>query len=128
MQKLNFLPILPIALFCLSIGNLFAQVNSSATLRGTVMDKTQAVVPGADVKISNKETGLARAVTTGNDGNYVFSLLPAGHYEVRISVKGFSTAAYENVELTVGQTTTIDASLAPSQQAETITPKFRTCR
>jgi len=104
---------------CLSAGNLFAQLNSSATLRGTVADKTQAVVPNAEVKITNKETGLTRTATTGNEGSYVFNLLPSGHYEVRVAVKGFATAAYENVELAVGQTTTIDAVLAPSQQAET---------
>lgn len=113
--------ILAVTLLCLSTGNLFAQANTTATLRGTVMDKTQAVIPNADVRISNKETGLVRTVTTGSEGLYVFNLLPAGHYEVRISMKGFSTAAFENVELTVGQTTTIDATLSPSTQAETVT-------
>jgi hypothetical protein len=110
-----------LVLVCLSTTDLLAQVNSSATLRGTVLDKTQAVIPGAEVKITHKETGLVRTATTGNEGSYVFSLLPAGHYEVRISMKGFATAAFENVELTVGQTTSIDANMSPSSQMETVT-------
>jgi Carboxypeptidase regulatory-like domain/TonB dependent receptor len=109
------------AFVCLSAGNLFAQLNSSATLRGTVADKTQAVIPNADVTVTNKETGLTRTATTGNEGSYLFNLLPSGHYQVKVAVKGFATAAFENVELAVGQTTTIDAILAPSQQAETVT-------
>jgi len=110
-----------LALLCLSAASLFAQVNSSAALRGTVTDKSKAVIPNADVKILNKEIGLERATTTGQEGLYQFDLLPAGHYEIRISMKGFSTALIPNVELSVGQTTAIDASLSPSSQAETIT-------
>ncbi len=62
-----------------------------------------------------------RSATTGGTGNYRFELLPPGIYEVRVSVKGFATAAYEKVELAVGRTTTVDASLSPSQQAEVVT-------
>jgi hypothetical protein len=112
---------LALAVLCLGAIHLFGQANTTATLRGTVLDKAQAVVPGAEVRISNKETGLARVAVSNNEGLYVFNLLPAGHYEIRISVKGFATAAFENVELTVGQTTTIDATMAPSSQAETVT-------
>jgi hypothetical protein len=110
-----------LALLCLSAASLFGQVNSSAALRGTVTDKTKAVIPNADVKILNKETGLERATATGQEGLYQFDLLPAGHYEIRISMKGFSTALIPDVELSVGQTTAIDASLSPSSQAETVT-------
>src|SRR5262249_22193838 len=94
---------------------------ATATLQGTVTDKTGAVIPSADVKITNKATGEARSATTTNSGLYTFNLLPAGVYEVRVSVKGFSTAAFQNVELLVGRTTTIDAQMAPSAQAETVT-------
>jgi len=40
---------------------------------------------------------------------------------VRVSVKGFATAVFENVELAVSQSTNIDAALSPSQQAEVVT-------
>src|SRR5258706_4360378 len=112
---------LALALVCLSTGNLFAQGTASATLRGTVMDKSQAVIPNAEVRISNKETGLQRSTVTGNAGLYQFDLLPAGIYEVRVSMKGFATVVFEKVEAGVGRTTTVDASLNPSQQAEGVT-------
>src|SRR5260370_24288963 len=110
-----------LAFVCLSALQLFGQANTTATLRGTVLDKTQAVIPGADVRITNKETGLTRASASNSEGLYVFNLLPVGHYEIRVSAKGFANATFENVELTVGQTTTVDAIMAPSSQAETVT-------
>jgi hypothetical protein len=117
MKKLSVLVMLA-AMVSLSA---FAQTNVTATLQGTVMDKSGAVIPNAEVKISNKEVGLARATTTGDAGNYRFDLLPAGIYEVRIAVKGFATSVFEKVEVSVNRSTTIDASLSPSAQAEVVT-------
>lgn len=119
--KRSVLLILVAAVFLSSVSTLFAQVNSSAALRGTVMDKTKAVIPNAEVRIGNRETGLERATVSGEQGLYQFDLLPAGRYEVRVAVKGFSTAVFQNVELAVSQTTTLDATLSPSTQAETVT-------
>ncbi len=98
-----------------------AQVNATGTLVGAVTDKTGAVVPGASVRATNKETGLAREAATNDAGQYRFELLPAGTYEVRVALKGFATAVYANVGLAVSQTTTVDAVLEPSTQAEVVT-------
>src|SRR5580698_10457337 len=110
-----------LALMSFASANIFAQATATATLQGTVTDKTAAVVPGAEVTISSKSTGLQRVEKSNNAGFYAFNLLPAGIYEMRVAVKGFATGLYQNVELFVGRTTTIDAQLAPSQQAETVT-------
>src|SRR5689334_1286218 len=106
MRKFYLVLSLALLLACLSTSNLFAQATASATLQGTVMDKSGAVVPGAEVKVTQKETGLVRTATTSSAGLYRFDLLPPGPCEVRVSAKGFATAAFENVELAVGQTTT----------------------
>ncbi|HMF78768.1 MAG TPA: carboxypeptidase regulatory-like domain-containing protein [Bryobacteraceae bacterium] len=108
-------------LFFAGSSNFFGQLNSSATLAGTVTDKSNAVISGVQVKVSSKETGLDRSTSTTANGTYQFDLLPAGHYEVRVAMTGFTTGVFQNVVLAVGRTTTIDASLAPSQQNETIT-------
>jgi hypothetical protein len=121
MQKNITLLAIVLVLVCLSAMNVSAQVTASATLQGTVTDKSGAVVPGAEVKATDKQTGAVRTETTNNSGLYVFNLLPAGTYDVRVSLKGFSTALFENVELAVSRTTTIDALLAVSQQSEVVT-------
>ncbi len=111
------------ALLCVLLGSavLHAQVNATGTLIGTVTDKSGAVVPNADVKISSSETGATRESQTNGAGQYRFDLLPAGTYEVRIQAQGFGTAAFEKVGLAVSQTTTIDATLSPSSQTEIVT-------
>ncbi len=78
------------------------------------------MIPNAEIKITNKNTGETRAAVSNSAGLYSFNLLPAGTYEVRVSVKGFATAAFEDVELAVSRTTTIDAQLSLSQQATTV--------
>ena len=106
--------------------NLSAQVTATASLQGRVMDKTSAVIPNAEVKVTNKSTGLTRTASTGAEGLYNFDLLPPGIYEVRISAKGFAITAFQNVELSVGQSTGLDASLTLSQQSEVITVEAQT--
>src|SRR6202030_2182643 len=73
---------------------LSAQVTATATLQGTVTDKTVAVIPNAEVRVSNRQTGETRSAVSNNAGLDAFSLLPAGYYDVRISVQGFTTAAF----------------------------------
>jgi len=116
-----FFPLFLAALSMLLAANAFGQATASATLEGRVTDKSQAAIAGAEVKISNRETGLVRTTTSSTEGSFRFDLLPSGSYEVRVSNKGFSTASFQNVELAVGRTTSIDASLTISSQAEVIT-------
>jgi hypothetical protein len=101
--------------------SLYGQVNATGTIEGTVTDKSGAVVAGADVKLASRNTGLAREAKSNAAGQYRFELLPAGTYQVRVAVPGFATATFENVGVAVSQTTTVDVSLSPSAQAETIT-------
>jgi len=109
-----------LVLACLGISSLPAQVTATATLEGTVTDTTGAVIPNANVKITNSSTGEMRSAVSNDAGLYSFNLLPAGTYEVRVAVTGFTTADFQKVELAVSRTTTLDARLSPSQQATTV--------
>jgi len=109
-----------LTLVCLGISDLQAQVTATATLQGTVTDATGAVIPNADVKIINSSTAETRSAVSNDAGLYSFNLLPAGTYEVRVAVAGFTTADFQKVELAVARTTTLDARLSPSQQATTV--------
>lgn len=100
---------------------LYGQINATGSLIGTVTDKSGAIIPNADVKITSTETGAIREAKTNESGQYRFDLLRTGTYQVRISATGFAASVFEKVGLAVSQTTTIDASLAPSSQTETVT-------
>ena len=117
--------ILFVALFLLiwSFGQQtsFAQATASATLEGTITDKTQAVIKSASVTITNKATGVTRTTSTNDIGIYRFELLPASKYEIKVSASGFTSAVTEGVDLLVGRVTTLDYTLNPGATAETVT-------
>ncbi len=90
---------------------VYGQVDR-ANLNGTVTDSSGAVIRDAVVEVVSRVTGLRREVPTGTAGAYNLTGLPIGTYDLSISHPGFETSKIEGVELSVGQTRTIDAKLS----------------
>jgi hypothetical protein len=82
-----------------------------ATLIGRVLDSDGAPVPNAKVRVTNTATRESRDVITDSRGDYVVPVLNPGQYSVRAEAQGFKTAVREGLELTVGQTATLDLQL-----------------
>src|SRR5262245_17634533 len=99
----------------------FAQATASATLEGTVKDKSQAVIRGATVTIYNKVTGVAGSTSTTDMGMCRFDVLLVGKYVLMVSAGGFASVETESVDLLVGRVTTLDYALNPGATAETVT-------
>src|SRR3989304_10607626 len=76
------------AMFCSQLA--LAQVSTGA-ISGVVRDATAAVVPGATVTMTNRDTGITRTTTTDNLGRYHAPNLPLGNYEIRAQLAGFQT-------------------------------------
>src|ERR1700754_3998530 len=69
----------------------FAQL-TTADILGTVTDATGAVVPNANVVLTNVGTNQTRTTTTNSSGDYSFTLLPVGHYSVSVKATGFQAS------------------------------------
>src|SRR5438309_10011972 len=119
MRRAMYLLVLAVLLLSLGSSNAFAQATASATIQGTVTDKSGAVVSGAEVVAKNKATDVSRAATTSDDGYYKFELLPVGTYTVTVSKAGFGTVA-QTIETLIGQTATVNAQLSPGATSEVI--------
>ena len=74
----------------------------SATLSGTVADERGAVIPGAQVTVTNSATGLKREATTNDEGFFTFPLLQPATYSVRAQQTNFAPIQISNVVLNVG--------------------------
>src|SRR5438270_3797763 len=109
-----------LVIFAALTGQVFAQATASASIDGTVIDQSKAVVPGATVTITSTATGATRTATTNSSGSYRFDLLPVGVYTVKATKSGFATAAANNVELQIGRTSTIELALKPGSATETV--------
>jgi len=94
---------------------------TTGVIQGTVVDQTGAVVPGAEVEARSLGQNVARTLTTGSDGRFVFLQLAPGRYRVTVTKSGFATLVQDNVPLTVGQTITLAPAMKVSGTSETVT-------
>jgi hypothetical protein len=93
---------------------------SYAQLSGTVQDPSGKVIFGAAVSLRNTGTNRTYSATTNNTGVYVLPNLPPGPYELSITYTGFG-AYMRSIELSVGQTATVNATLAVAGTEQKIT-------
>ena len=77
---------------------LQAQV-TTASISGTVVDTTGALIPHAKVVITNMATGAARPSRSNEQGVFSFSAVPSGDYNVTISAPGFNQLTETNIHL-----------------------------
>jgi hypothetical protein len=99
---------------------IHAQVDQG-TITGTVTDPTGAVVPNAQITLTNTDTGLVLTSTTNQNGVYVFSPLKIGNYSVSASAAGFATSTLSDLVLNVNQRLAADVKLQPGNVSQTVT-------
>src|SRR3981081_3126144 len=89
-----------LTLGCLCYAPLAAQ-ESGGTIKGRIVDSTGAVVVGADVRVSNRNTGATTAGRTNESGNYTVPYLVPGTYDVTVEFTGFKKSERPGVQLRV---------------------------
>jgi len=68
----------------------FAQ-SSNGSVRGSVRDQTNAVIPGAKLELTNKATGVALGATSNEAGLYTFPSVIGGQYTLTVTFAGMET-------------------------------------
>lgn len=99
---------------------LLAQTATSAVISGTVRDPSGGVVPGAAVELTEVTTKLTRQQTVNEAGQYFFSAVPPGQYEIRVSAAGFRTATIHQFRVEVAKSYTQDVELEVGAVTETV--------
>jgi hypothetical protein len=62
----------------------------SGTIQGTVIDPSDAAIPGATVEIANPVSGYMRQTKTDTNGSFVFANIPFNPYHLTVSAQGFA--------------------------------------
>ncbi len=72
---------------------------TTATLSGTVLDPTGAIIPGAQATLTNAANGAKRTTKSNSGGVFVFAAVPSGDYDVLVEMPGFESTLLRKVHL-----------------------------
>jgi hypothetical protein len=100
-----------IATMCLAMGAQLAFAQATVEIHGTVQDASGAAVPGATVKATQTDTGIARTVTTAADGSYILPNLAVGPYTIEVSKEGFGKYSQAGIVLQVNSSPAVPITL-----------------
>lgn len=71
----------------------------TASISGAVLDSTGAAIPGAQVSLAPRDASPLQTVKSGANGEFTFTGVPAGSYEITVEAAGF--APFKTKEFTV---------------------------
>lgn len=93
--------------------------SSNGSVRGTVLDPSKAVIPGASVQITSTNTNVEIRTTTNSVGLFVFPSVVPGPYRIVAESAGMNR--YEaTVTVSTQESTSVDVILQPAGTATTI--------
>jgi hypothetical protein len=92
---------------------------TSAGIRGSVLDSSGALIPGASVLVTNLETGAKRETVSNENGSYQIPLLQPGPYSIMARKQGFKQLA-RDVRLELNQVADIDFNMETGAVSETV--------
>ncbi len=108
----------------LGLGLLLAAVASWATITGSisgiVTDPTGAVIPNAEVSVTNEGTSISQTVRTDSLGAYSFLAMAVGEYKLEIKASGFESYRQTGIKLNAADHLRVDASLKVGQVTQAV--------
>jgi carboxypeptidase family protein len=94
---------------------------TTASMLGSVTDKLDKSVPGAQVIARNTQTNLTRETSTNEQGEYRMDFLPTGTYQLQVTAPGFKKATHEDIVLQLNAEARVDVKLEIGNVTQTVT-------
>jgi hypothetical protein len=85
--------------------------SSFASVSGVVYDPACAVIPGARVVLTNRETGRKYETRADDEGEFHFVAVTPGKYRLEIETTGFRRFVREDLRLGTGEAARLGATL-----------------
>ncbi len=93
----------------------------TGTLQGTVTDPTGSLVAGAGLSLKNTQTNWVRESQTQSTGQFSFSFIPVGTYELTVAQPGFQTLRRSGIEVSVNESPVLQLQLSVAQNETVVT-------
>src|SRR5581483_5006168 len=103
----------------LAASSAWSQTGTS-TIRGTITDPNERVIPGARISLTDVATNAVRSTKSTDSGSYVFDLITPGKYRIEVDAKGFKKKLVENVNALIGKPTEVSVVLEVGSTSETV--------
>ncbi len=98
-----------------------AQAQFRASIQGTVTDPQGAVVPGANVTLTDVDTGRSLTAVSNASGTYNFNALAPDHYNLTATATGFKQQLISNLTLLPEQANAVNVQLALGDISTSVT-------
>ena len=98
----------------------WAQPAQTGTISGTVMDSSNAVLPGVTVTVTSQDRGFMRSTVTDGNGRYLFPAVPIGQYRVIATLQGFNTAEASDNVVETSKNTDLPLTLTVGALTDTV--------
>jgi outer membrane receptor protein involved in Fe transport len=109
------------ALLIASLAAIGAQAQlTTASLSGSVVDPSGAVIPHAKITLTQTDTNFIRIATSKDDGSFHEEFLPVGPYRVSVVAPGFKTLERSGIVLSVMQDATLNLTLQIGGESQTV--------
>jgi hypothetical protein len=122
MAKLWFSLVIP-ALLAFALASPFSasgQSGTSSAITGTVYDPSHSVVAGAAVTASEVNTGASRETIGDSTGQFLFSQLNPGSYQINVTAQGFAAQHSATITVAVGQTASANFTLSLAGTSQSV--------
>jgi hypothetical protein len=103
MRRIMILPVL----LLLAASTLLAQ-NSKGSITGTIADSAGALMPGVRIEARNTDTNASYQMASTATGSYTIAQLPAGTYQISVSLPGFKQYTRTGIAVLDAQIIRID--------------------
>ncbi len=88
-----------LVLVCVAVLITAAQAQYRGSIQGVITDQQGAVVPGATVTLTSKETNRTLSATTNDSGVYNINALPPSRYSMTVEKAGFKKKVLDDLSL-----------------------------
>lgn len=115
-----WLPVLLLLATGLAAPNAFAQLAGTGSVQGTVSDPTGAVIPNAQVTLTEVATGISHKTVSSGGGVFSFPNMTVGTYNLDVAAPGFKQYSRRNIVLEVGSDVGINVVLPVGTQSQQV--------
>ena len=91
-----------------------------AQLTRIITDSKSAVIAGAQITLTNVDTGVARKTLTNAEGYYSIPFVAPGNYRLHVLSTGFKPTTRDPVRINVDQAVRIDFKLEIGELTESV--------